>query len=399
MVYQRHIPPEELFAAQLELLMQNGQVTMVVTHLTGVAATIMMFWPFLGIAGILLWAAGFLILLLVRSLHMSKALAQHRFRTAPKRVFRQLTLGAALSGAIWSAVYIYFAGRVPATTQYVFLVLIVSMAAFSIGFSAIVREYFLAHVFASLWPIAWWSSVHYWQQSFNLVIGLSLLAFCALLMLVCNQTHAAFRNMIALNWEREQTAQELGDISGSLRVRNRELQNARKQLSTLANIDELTGLGNRRLANQVLKEEINRARRNGAELAIILLDVDYFKHYNDTYGHPAGDAVLQTLASLMERACSRAGEVVTRFGGEEFLLILPGASAEAAMRTATHLRELVQEARIPHASSAASRHLTISQGVVSVRPDADLQPEELIKRVDALLYRAKDAGRDAVVLQ
>lgn len=399
MVYQRSIPPQELFSAQLELLMQNGQVTMVVTHLIGVAATVMMFWPFLGITGSLLWAAGFLILLLVRSLHMSNALVQHSYRTAPARVFRQLILGAALTGAIWSAVYIYAAGRVPATTQYVFLILIVSIAAFSIGFSAIVREYFLAHVFASIWPVAWWSSVHYWQQPYNLVIGLSLLAFCALLVLVCNQTYAAFRNMLALNWEREQTAQELGDITGSLRVRNRELQNARKQLSNLANVDELTGLGNRRLANQVLREEINRARRNQGNLAIILLDVDYFKNYNDTYGHPAGDEVLKALAGLMERACTRAGEVVTRYGGEEFLLILPGASADIAMRTATRLRELVQEANIPHASSTASTHITISQGVVSVQPDAALEPAELIARADALLYRAKDAGRDAVVLQ
>ena len=211
--------------------------------------------------------------------------------------------------------------------QYVFLLLIVMITAFSLGFSVVVREYFIVYVFTSLWPIAWWSLVHYWDQPYNLLIGLVLLAFCALLIYVCDQTYQSFRNMISLAWEREHIAQELGDLTGSLRDRNRQLLDARRQLTDLANVDELTGLGNRRLVNRVLQEEINRARRSGAELSVILLDVDYFKSYNDNYGHPAGDTVLQKLADIMQRASTRAGEVVARYGGEEFILMLPGASA------------------------------------------------------------------------
>ena len=125
--------------------------------------------------------------------------------------------------------------------------------------------------------------------------------------------------------------------------------------------------------------------------------MDFFKDYNDTYGHLAGDVVLRTLGRLMERACARAGEVVARYGGEEFLLILPGASADTALRTASRLRELVQQERIPHSASSAADHLTVSQGVVTARPDAQLQPEDLILTADAMLYRAKARGRDAIV--
>ena len=396
MVYQRQMPGEEMISAQLELLMQNGRMAMVVTQLVAVVAAMMIFWPFVGYSGVLLWGAGFLILLLVRSLHMSNALVSQRFRTAPKRLYWQLMIGAMVTGAIWAASFIYTVGRVPVTLQYIFLLLIVCVATFSIGFSVIVREYFLAHVFTSLWPLAWWSSVHYWEQPFNLVIGLSLLAWCAVLILVCNQGYKSYRNMIAMNWEREQTARELNDITGRLRERNRQLHSARQQLSELANIDELTGLGNRRMANRVLHEEMNRARRNSGELSIILLDVDYFKNYNDTYGHPAGDEVLKSLAGLMQRACGRAGEVVTRFGGEEFLLILPGASADSVRRTATRLAELVREERIPHQSSEVGDFLTISQGVVTARVDADLEPAGLVARADALLYRAKHRGRNII---
>jgi diguanylate cyclase (GGDEF)-like protein len=396
MIYQRRIPRKELFSAQLEMLMQQGRLATVVVHMVGVVAAMLMFWPYLELTVILLGAAAFLILLLLRSLQMSNALVTHRYRTQPRKVFWRLLAGAAATGLVWSGVYVFAAMRVPAATQYIFLLLIVMITAFSIGFSVAIREYFVVFVFTALWPIAWWNLVHYWEQPYNLLIGLVLLAFCALLMTVCDRIYRSFRNMIALNWEREAIAQELGDLTDSLRDRNRQLRDARRQLTDLANVDELTGLGNRRLVNSVLRAEMNRARRAGTELSVILLDVDYFKHYNDTYGHPAGDLVLQKLADLMQRVTTRAGEVVARYGGEEFILILPGASSPSAQRTAHRLRELVLAEGIPHRSSKAAEVITVSQGVVTVQPDGNLEPVDVVKLADAALYQAKNRGRNAI---
>jgi diguanylate cyclase (GGDEF)-like protein len=396
MIYQRHIPQDELFAAQLEMLLQNGRLATVSAHLIGVAAALMIFWPFLELSTILLLAAVFIILQLGRSLQMSNALVEHRYQSSPKRVYWQLLLGAALTGATWSLLYIFVASRVPVTMQYTFLLVIVMIIAFSVGFSVAIREYFITYVFTALWPIAWWSLAHYQDQPYNMVIGLLLLAFCALLISVSDQVYKSFSNMIALNWERESIARELGELTGSLRDRNRQLRDARRQLTDLANVDELTGLGNRRLVNSVLQEEMNRARRSGAELSVILLDVDHFKHYNDHYGHPAGDSVLQKLADLMQRATTRAGEVVARYGGEEFILVLPGASADAALRTATRLRDLVVAEKIPHETSPSADHITVSQGVATVRPGADLERGDLIAMADKALYQAKAAGRNAI---
>ena len=398
MIYQRHIPEQELFIAQLETLMQNGRVATLSAHLVGVIATLMLFWQYLPPSVLLLWAAAFIILLLVRSLQMSNALVTRTFQTSPRRVYWQLIVGALLTGAVWAAIYIYAADHVPVTMQYIFLLVVVMITAFSVGYSVVIREYFIAYVFSALWPIAWWSLVHYWEQSYNLLIGLLLLAFCALLVSVSDRVYLSFRNMISLNWERESIARELGDLTHNLKDRNRQLIDARRQLTDLANIDELTGLGNRRLVNKVLQEEINRARRTGARLSLILLDVDYFKDYNDNYGHPAGDLVLKRLADLMERATSRAGEVVGRYGGEEFILVLPGAGEEAARRTAERLRELVMAEKMPHKHSQVADIITISQGVVTFTPDADESPAELIKRADTALYRAKHQGRNAIVL-
>ncbi len=398
MIYQRHIPEQELFIAQLETLMQNGRVATLSAHLVGVIATLLLFWQYLPPSVLLLWAAAFIILLLVRSLQMSNALVTRTFQTSPRRVYWQLIVGALLTGAVWATIYIYAADRVPVTMQYIFLLVVVMITAFSVGYSVVIREYFIAYVFSALWPIAWWSLVHYWEQSYNLLIGLMLLAFCALLVSVSDRVYLSFRNMISLNWERESIARELGDLTHNLKDRNRQLIDARRQLTDLANIDELTGLGNRRLVNKVLQEEINRARRTGARLSLILLDVDYFKDYNDNYGHPAGDLVLKRLADLMERATSRAGEVVGRYGGEEFILVLPGAGEEAARRTAERLRELVMAENMPHKHSQVANIITISQGVVTFTPDADESPSELIKRADTALYRAKHKGRNAIVL-
>jgi diguanylate cyclase (GGDEF)-like protein len=327
---------------------------------------------------------------------MSNALVERRFETNPRRVYRQLIIGAGLTGLVWSGVYIQAANTVPLTMQYTFLLLIIMITALSIGFSVVVREYFIVSVFTSLWPIAWWSTVHYWQQPYNLLIGLVLLGLCALLVFVSDRVYQSFRNMIAMNWEREAISQELGDLTGSLRDRNRQLRDARRQLTDLANVDELTGLGNRRLVNNALQEEINRARRSGAEMSVIMLDVDYFKLYNDTYGHPSGDSVLQKLADIMQRATTRAGEVVARYGGEEFILLLPGASTDSALRTANRLRELVMEEKIPHQASLGEKFITVSQGVVTARPDADLLPADLINQADKALYQAKGAGRNTI---
>lgn len=398
MIYQRHIPPEELFSAQLEMLMQNGRFATVSLHFVGVLAALMMFWSYIGLTVSLLAAAVFLILLLLRSLQMSNALVERKFQSQPRRVYWQLIIGTAITGAAWSGVYIFSTRYVPVTMQYVFLLVIVMISAFSLSFSVVVREYFIVYLFSSLWPIAWWSLVHYHDEPYNLLIGGVLLAFCALSIYVCDQIYQSFRNMIALNWEREHIAQELGDLTSSLRDRNRQLRGARRQLTQLANVDELTGLGNRRVVNTVLKEEINRARRAGSELSVILLDVDYFKNYNDTYGHPAGDEVLQKLADIMLRASTRAGEVVARYGGEEFLIILPGASAKSVMRTATRLRSMIEQEAIPHGTSQVAEFITISQGIVTVPPEGDQDPTDVIRQADQALYKAKDAGRNTILV-
>ena len=398
MIYQQNIPRNELFASQLELLMQNARFGTVGAHVSGVLSAVLIFWSFLDWPSLLLWAAIFLILLLLCSLYMSNALVERRVESQPQKVYWSLLLSSSLTGAFWSSAFIYASQYVPVTTQYFLLLIIVMITAFTVGVTVVIREYFIAYLFAALWPIAWWSLAHYWEQPYNLMIGLFLLLICAVLVLVADRIHRSYRSLISLNLQREAMSRELGDLTGSLRDRNRQLRDARRQLTDLANVDELTGLGNRRLVNRVLQEEINRARRMGGQLSLILLDVDYFKFYNDTYGHPAGDVVLQQLADIMQRATTRAGEVVARYGGEEFILVLPGAGIADARRTAARLKTLVMNAGIEHRTSEIENFITVSQGIACISPEADMLPAELIKLADDALYQAKRAGRNAIAV-
>ncbi len=398
MIYQRHIPPEELFSAQLELLMINGRIAAISANMLGVLATMVLFWQFVDVGYLMLWALMVLGMLLYRSLFMSAALADRDYQTKPRRVYAWLLLGACLTGAVWSSAYIYASYLVPERLQFVFLILIFMVVTLSMGVTLVLREYFVAHLFTSLWPIAWWCLANYWEQEYNLLVGLFTLGVCLILLLVGDRVFLTFRNMIALNWEREAMSRELGELTNSLRDRNRQLQDAREQLTELANVDELTGLGNRRIVNRVLRDEINRARRGKTDLAVIMIDVDYFKRYNDTYGHPAGDAVLRRMASVMKRATARAGDVVARYGGEEFIIILPGVSEVGALRIAGRLKSMVAAEQIAHKTSPAGRTVTISQGVVSLKPIGVLRPADIIRMADRALYKAKGSGRNTIVL-
>lgn len=387
-----------MFSAQLELLMQNARGATVAANLAGVAAACMLFWHYIDSRILLGWAVVCILVFFLRTLHMGSVLNSRQYLTAPHLVYWHSIIGAGVSGLVWSVAYIYASHYTPQAVQYVFLLLIIMVVTFSVGVTVVIRQYFVVTLFASVWPIAWWILVDYWGQPQNILLGVMLLLLCALLITMAERIYQSYHNMIATNWEREAIAVELSDLTGSLRDRNRQLRDARRQLTDLANVDELTGLGNRRLVNKVLLEEINRARRAGGVISVILLDVDYFKNYNDTYGHPAGDAVLQQLADLMQRATARAGEVVGRYGGEEFIIVMPGATAAASMRTATRLKELVSAEAIPHSSSEVASHITISQGVVTVSPDGDLDGAELIKMADTALYRAKGSGRNAIAV-
>ena len=179
------------------------------------------------------------------------------------------------------------------------------------------------------------------------------------------------------------------------------LRERTRQLLRLASIDGLTALANRRSFDETLDLEWRRARRNRTPLSLALIDIDFFKRYNDHYGHQAGDDCLKTVAATLAHAAERPGEIVARYGGDEFAVVLPLCDVPTARALAEKMRKRVADLALPHAGSLIGDHVTISCGVATLVGDidtAEAMPDEaaLITAADQALYAAKEAGRDQV---
>lgn len=173
----------------------------------------------------------------------------------------------------------------------------------------------------------------------------------------------------------------------------RALEASNQRLSFQSTTDGLTGLTNRRCFDEALTTEWQRACRGGTPLSLLMIDIDYFKAYNDHYGHLAGDECLRQVAGVLSGCVRRAGEMVARYGGEEFVIFLPGADLVHASETALKCLHQMEQESVRHAASPNSCQVTISIGVASVQPDTTMEAHALINAADAAMYRAKTSGR------
>ncbi len=183
---------------------------------------------------------------------------------------------------------------------------------------------------------------------------------------------------------------------------NRELRNSNQnnillnaELTKLKNTDPLTGLNNRRVFEDKLSYAINVHKRLAQPVSLMVLDIDYFKNYNDSLGHPAGDKCLIQLAKLLQKRLKRQSDVLARIGGEEFAVVLPATNIEQCRELAQSLIATIEEGSIPHPNSLVSDVVTVSIGIACIDNSSD-EPLSLYKKADEALYRAKDAGRNQV---
>jgi diguanylate cyclase (GGDEF)-like protein len=181
------------------------------------------------------------------------------------------------------------------------------------------------------------------------------------------------------------------------RVRNHlELKRYRDHLKVLSSLDGLTGIANRRKLDEVLDYEWRRARRSQIPIALILMDIDYFKPYNDHYGHIAGDDCLKRVAEILKEAIHRPADLPARYGGEEFALLLPETDGAGAVHVAERLQLRMKIANIRHEFSNAAPYVTLSMGIGAVVPSDSLLNDRLMESADKCLYAAKKNGRNRI---
>jgi diguanylate cyclase (GGDEF)-like protein len=171
------------------------------------------------------------------------------------------------------------------------------------------------------------------------------------------------------------------------------LERANEQLLRLSTVDGLTGIANRRQFDQTLRNEWQRCARNQTSLALLMIDIDQFKRYNDHYGHLGGDECLRQVARVLGLCVKRSGELVARHGGDTFAVLLPGTDATEARRVAQRCLHEILNARIPHADSPVSAWLTVSIGVAAIVAAPGLSSVTLVEEAQAALAQAKESGR------
>lgn len=183
-----------------------------------------------------------------------------------------------------------------------------------------------------------------------------------------------------------------------LEYESQERERLNRELERMAHQDALSGLANRRHFDLVLEREWDRLRREEQLLAVLFIDVDHFKPYNDTYGHGAGDACLAAIGSVLAMAARRPGDLAARYGGEEFVVLLPATDVDGAREVAERILDGIDALAMPHAASSVVGHVTVSIGLAVRLPLAHLGPSDLLAEADQALYAAKRAGRHRMVI-
>ena len=205
------------------------------------------------------------------------------------------------------------------------------------------------------------------------------------------------RQIIGTNKKLEEDLKSRIQTEAKLLHEKRIAEDISKELKILSTQDSLTGINNRRRFDEALYDEWYRASRLSRPLSLVLCDIDKFKEYNDTYGHVEGDKCLTRVAHLIDDYARRAGDMAARFGGEEFVIILPDAEQEHAKAIAEQIRIAIMDLGLPHGASPVANIITASFGVCTKAPDRDTSPKTLIECADKAMYLAKKQGRNKVV--
>jgi diguanylate cyclase (GGDEF)-like protein len=203
---------------------------------------------------------------------------------------------------------------------------------------------------------------------------------------------ARVRAALSLKRQKDECkAREAELLSGT-----RELRRLNEELHRLAVLDELTGISNRRFFNLLLQQEWGRAAREVQPLSLVMIDIDFFKLYNDHFGHPRGDDCLKRVAATLSALTRRPGDQVARYGGEEFVVLMPHTGQRGAAAVAELLRHKIEELNLEHPRSPLGKHVTISLGVATALPERRSSAELLVSAADQAVYEAKRLGRNRV---
>ncbi len=366
-------------AEQIRLLYHQGATIQVLGIFTAIVSVAML-WAVADHHGLLIWLLCAVAITLVR-LAINVAFAR-RHPTDDEIVpwGRAYVAGTFAGGLVWGALALFFDPAWPAPYQVVLFVIYTGITAGAFNTNT---PYFVAFPMFYLPPVGclMFVMLQHAGEGYRALAALFVI-YIVLMYLSALKFHNHMAQSLKVRFDNEQLANKLA--------------RSNQMLTDLANLDELTKLDNRRSMDRFLDHEWVRHQRSAQPLSLLYIDIDYFKQYNDSYGHDAGDHCLVEVAHTLKSNAQRMSDMAARFGGEEFAIILPETASDEAQHIAEQMRNDVKLLHIPHCRSAAADHVTISVGVATMVPQPGDSEERLRIAADRALYQAKEEGRDRV---
>jgi len=337
-----------------------------------------------------LFFSSILIITLLRYISAKKIIQAANWAQDYKKYLNVFIVGCLLQGFLWAFWYLILLKYLTIPGQFFMLLLLSGLASGSMSTMSCVSSAFYAYILPLLvLPTLWYYS-HMDFQSLPIAVILTL--YIAGISLSQMRTYRFIRDGIKLKFKNEA-------LINDLKLSNSELERSNKYVKEISLTDELTQLANRRYFMSVLQREWFRNQRTSTQLAIIMIDIDYFKNYNDILGHQAGDLCLKKIAKVIKDNIKRSGDLAARYGGEEFICILPNTDIQGAATVAAYIQQSTLSKKIQHPNSLCSDYVTLSIGIASIIPSNESNPDKLIAEADKMLYKAKIQGRNRVVYQ
>lgn len=392
---------------QLVRMLHQQLMLAVISNFLVAAGALWFFSHVLPVRLLIIWGAGILIFNLLR-VYVIRGTLDPGFKASTVHTrARQYIAITTLLGICWGTfTFMPFAGN--DLYRLMSVLMLTGMAGGALTSNAALVVAYYGFVFPILVPMsAFWLFI---GGELGVIIGVMTSVYGIYLIITAWKLHTSYSESIALRLRQEHMNQELQatekELDAELRERRRveadlykvksRLEEAVGRLELLSSVDSLTGIANRRIFDEGIKREWGRARRDKTALSLLLVDVDYFKNYNDAYMHQAGDEALKIIANVIASHANRPGDMAARYGGEEFALILSDCDRPGAMQIAQRLCHEVHAMAIPHEHSKCNDVITVSIGVMAINAPESDDYSDLITNADQALYEAKAAGRNQV---
>lgn len=296
-------------------------------------------------------------------------------------------MSVAVMSCAWGVGMLFLMMKLELGYQLFLTVILAAIAGGALPAISMRRMPLMLFLIGSLSPAAVWLMSQ--EHSVQTMTGAFLIPYGIALWFGGRQISLHIRHTLQLSFENRQ-------LADSLRNSNARLQELNQDLTHLSATDALTQVANRRYFEERLEQEWRRIVREEGEVAVVMVDIDHFKAYNDSLGHQAGDECLCKVAACVRDSLRRPADIVARYGGEEFIVLLPNTNPEGARRVADMIRDNVRKLEILHPASATSKYITVSVGGSYCQPTEATLRKQLIAKADTALYAAKEAGRNQV---